>query len=197
MHEHNCPCGACGRREAAWHRSESEAISQLANVFEAGLDDFVAEALDVACDTVGYDGEQDDDMKRAALHELIEVAVNTVLARTAETYRKGAAQTMLRLVAKQAGIVEALSDAEMWFVTATGERCGRIGAAAWNCPDEVARLLKRETGLDKIGRALDEIHVALGRDRPTRLDVAEFARREVEFSDSAHREFAALTQDVA
>ena len=160
-------------------RRAGEALDQLGSVFAANIEDFVAECLSEACDTVDYDGDRDDDFMCAALHELIGAAISELLERSGDRCRRGAAQTVLRLVAEDAGLVDALHKAEMGFVAATGERCGRIGAAAWEHPDVLARLMKRETELDQIGRALDEIHVALCRARPMRIDFADFARREV------------------
>ena len=175
-------CGAGGEPAASTSSTESDALRAIADAVDANIGDFVKEMVEAGCDAVACGTLDDSVGEIEALTAIITAAMADLTK-----HGKGPAQWVLRLVAKQAGIVDALHKAEMGFVTAAGERCGRIGAAAWNGPDEVARLLKREAGLDKIGRALDEIHVALGRERPERIDFAEFARREV----------AALTQEVA
>ena len=102
VHGSNCPCGACGRRESEWRRTESEAIDQLAHIFDAGLDDFLDESISEACDAVGYDGDRDDDFRSAALRELIGVAVSALFELAGERGRKAAAQAVLRLVAREA-----------------------------------------------------------------------------------------------
>ena len=110
MHEFNCPCGACGRREAAWHRSESAAIDQLGSVFSANLEDFVAECLSEACETVDYDGDRDDDFMCAALHELIAAATQELLDRAGPLGRKAQAQALLRPLAEESGLNKAIDD---------------------------------------------------------------------------------------
>ena len=175
-------CGAGGEPAAPTSSTESEALRAIADAVDANIGDFVREMVEAGCDAVACGTLDDRDGEIEALTAIITAAMADLTK-----HGKGPAQWVLRLVAKQSGIVDALHKAEMGFVKATGERCGRIGVAAGEHPDVLSRLMRRETGLDQIGRALDEIHVALGRERPERIDFAEFARSEA----------AALTQEVA
>ena len=181
MHSFNCPCGACGRRESEWRRSEAEAIDQLAHVFDAGLDDFLDESISEACDAVGYDGDRDDEFRCAALHELIGVAVSALFELAGERGSKAEAQAVLRLVASEAGITDSIAKAELGHARAIGEQCGRIGVAVQHHPAELPEVMRRNDSLELIGRALDEMHVALRHPRPQRIDFSEFARCEAAF----------------
>lgn len=175
-------CGAGGEPAASTSSTESDALRAISDAVDANIGDFVREMVEAGCDAVACGTLDDRDGEIEALTAIIAAALAELTQRG-----KGPAQWVLREVATQAGLVDALHKAEMGFVKATGERCGRIGVAAGEHPDVLTRLMRRETGIDQIGRALDDIHVALGSDRPTRLDVEEFARSEV----------AALTQEVA
>ena len=160
-------------------RRAGEALDQLGSVFAANIEDFVAECLSEACDTVDYDGDRDDDFMCAALHELIGAAISELLERSGDRCRRGAAQTVLRLVAEESGLGASIRKAEYGLNRAAAEQCGRICVAAREHPDELASVMRKNDSLDQIGRALDEIHVALCRARPMRIDFADFARREV------------------
>ena len=91
-------------------RRAGEALDQLGSVFSANLEDFVAECLSEACETVDYDGDRDDDFMCAALHELITVAVQELLDRAGPLGRKAQAQALLRPLAEEAGLNKAIDD---------------------------------------------------------------------------------------
>ena len=102
MHDYNCPCGSCGRREAAWHRTESEAIGAAADAAAAGLTDFIDECIDDGCCTAGFDGDVHDDFHIAALQRAIETATRDLLKISGtERCRRETAQRIALLVASQ------------------------------------------------------------------------------------------------
>lgn len=116
-------------------RRAGEALDQLGSVFSANLEDFVAECLSEACETVDYDGDRDDDFMCAALHELIAAATQELLDRAGPLGRKAQAQALLRPLAGDAGLNAAIDDCweavrDLRAAIAVFSQSGRIDGAA-------------------------------------------------------------------
>lgn len=67
-------CCRCDKRENRRLRLSDETVDALPDAIRAGIDEFVADSISTAADTVGYDGEDLADFTCAGLEVLIRVA---------------------------------------------------------------------------------------------------------------------------
>ena len=90
MHEFNCPCGSCGRREAAWHSAEEAAIAATGDAIRANMDDLLRDFASDGCDAASFDGDRDNDFSCAVLRELLKWATERLMAQTSSDWRRRA-----------------------------------------------------------------------------------------------------------
>lgn len=67
-------CCRCDKRENRRLRLIDETVDALPDAIEAGLDEFLSDAISTAAEVVGYDGDDLDDFTNAALRALVKVA---------------------------------------------------------------------------------------------------------------------------